>query len=72
MTPPAVAAGRFGAALMLGAGLGIVYAFVRPLGRRRWPGDLLTVLCALWAWAVLAFRVCRGDMRGAYLPALAA
>ena len=72
MTTPGVAAGRFAAALAMGAGLGIVYAFLRPLGRRRWPGDLCFVLCALWIWAQLAFRVCRGDMRLAYLPGLAA
>ena len=72
MMPPGVAAGRFGAALLLGAGLGLCYAFLRPPGRRRWPGDLCFLLCALWAWVQLAFRICRGDMRGPYLLGLAA
>ena len=71
MTPPGTALGYFGAALALGAGLGLVYSFLRPVGRR-WLVDLLFVLCAGWAWMVLAFRVCRGDLRGAYLLGMAA
>ena len=72
MTPPGVAAGRFAAALALGIGLGIVYAFLRPLGRRRWPWDLCFTVCALWVWAELSFRICRGDIRMAELLGLAA
>ena len=71
MTPPGIAAGRFAGAFALGLALGIVHAFLAPLGRkRRWPGDLIFLLCALWAWLYLAFGLCRGDPRGAYLPAL--
>ena len=70
MTPPQVAAGRFLSALILGMGLGIVYAFLRPLGRKRWPGDLVFVLCALWIWTELTFRICRGDVRMANMARL--
>ena len=66
MTPPEVALRYFGAALVLGAGLGIAYSFLRPV-KRRWLADLIFVVCTGWAWLVLAFRVCRGDFRGAYL-----
>ena len=71
MTPPGTAAGRFGAAVALGLALGLVYSFLRPL-RRRWLGDLVFLLCALWSWTLLAFGVCRGDLRGAYCMGLAA
>ena len=72
MTPPGAAAERFAAALMLGAALGMMYGLVHPPARRKWPGDLCFVLLALGIWAELAFRVCRGDMRLAYLAGLAA
>ena len=35
MTAPALAAERFGIGCLLGAGLGLWYAFLRPLRRRR-------------------------------------
>lgn len=70
MTPPGMALGYFAAALALGAGLGVVYSFLRPV-KRRWLADLVFVLCAGWAWLVLAFRICRGDLRGAYLLGMA-
>ena len=66
MIPPGMALGYFAVALVLGAGLGLVYSFLRPV-KRRWLADLIFVFCAGWAWLVLAFRVCRGDLRGAYL-----
>ena len=70
MIPPGTALAWFAAALVLGAGLGLVYSFLRPV-RRRWLADLVFVACAGWAWLVLAFRVCRGDPRGAYLLGMA-
>ena len=70
MIPPGAALGYFGAALALGAGLGLVYSFLQPL-KRRWLADQIFVVCAGWAWLVLAFRVCRGDLRGAYLLGMA-
>ena len=70
MTPPGMALGYFAAALALGAGLGIAYSFLRPV-KRRWLADLVFVLCAGWAWLVLAFRICRGDLQGAYLLGMA-
>ena len=72
MTPPELAAQRFGAAVMLGAALGIGYCFLHPPCPRRWPGDLCFMILALRIWAELAFRICRGDMRPAYLGGLAA
>ena len=72
MTPPGVAAERFVYALLLGAALGIGYGLLHPPGRRKWLGDLIFVLLALWAWADLAFRACRGDVRMADLGGLAA
>ena len=72
MTPPELAAGRFCAAVALGAAMGLGYGFLHPPGRRKWPGDLAFVALALLCWAELAFRVCRGDIRIAYLPGLGA
>ena len=71
MTPPAVAAGRFGAAVVLGLALGVVYSFLRPV-KRRHLGDLVFSACALWGWIWLTFGICRGDVRGAYLAGMAA
>ena len=67
MTTPLVAAQRLGQALLLGGGLGLFYGFLRPF-RRRHPylGDLLFVPALFWAWLVLSFQVCRGDLRLAY------
>ena len=71
MTPPAVAALRFGWACLLGAGLGLVYGFLRPL-RRRFPNlsDLLFLICALWGTLLLMFGICRGDFRFPYCGGL--
>lgn len=65
------AAARFGIGVALGAGLGIVYDFLRPLGKRRkWPRDLLFSLVAVYFWLVESFAVCRCDIRMAYTAAL--
>lgn len=64
MTTPAQAAVCMAWALALGAGLGVVYGFLRPL-RPRWTllTDLVFVLAALYAWLFLGFAVCRGEIR---------
>ena len=64
MTPPAQAAGQFGAACLLGLILGLFYGFLRPLGRRhRQLADLLFVPLLVWVWLYLCFGICRGDIR---------
>ena len=68
MRAPAAAAGRFAAACLLGMGLGLLYGFLRPLGRRyRAPADGLFLLAAGGCWLYLSFAVCHGDLRPAYL-----
>ena len=71
MMTPAVAATRFGIGLLLGAGLGVVYGFLRPL-RLKWThlADLMFVIVLFWAWLYLSFAVCRGDIRLAITAAL--
>ena len=67
LNAPALAAQRFGAALLLGATLGIFYGFLRPLRPRfTWLSDTLFVLACFWAWLVLSFGVCLGDLRIGY------
>lgn len=73
MTAPAEAAGRFLWACLVGAALGAVYDFLRPLR----PGhpllsDGLFLLAAGWGWLVLTFSLCAGDLRLGYLGGLAA
>ena len=67
MTAPAVAAGRFGAACLLGLVLGLWYGFLRPL-RPRWTAlsDLLFLLGVLPVWVYLGFGICGGDLRPGY------
>ncbi len=60
----AVQAVRFGWGLVLGVGLGAVYGFLRPLRRRHHlPADGLFLLAAFYAWLVLSFQICAGDIR---------
>ena len=67
MTPPGTAAARFGAACLLGLGLGLWYSFLSPLRRRHHaPADLLFLPAALGCWLYLTFACCRGDLRPAY------
>ena len=67
MTAPALAARRFLLALAVGAGLGLVYGFLRP-PRRRFTHifDGIFVLVTLWAWVYLSFGLCKGELRFGY------
>lgn len=61
---PAVAAQRLGYALAVGAALGLLYGFLRPLRPRLTVlADGVFVLCALWGWVYLMFGLCQGDIR---------
>lgn len=72
MTAPAEAAARFGAACLLGAGLGLLYGFLRPLRPRRTTlADSIFVLCTFFCWLILCFDICRGDIRMGYVLGLA-
>ena len=63
MTPPTLAALRFGYGLLTGAAAGFLYGFLRPLGRRhRNLADFLFVCAAFYLWLLLSFRLCRGDI----------
>ena len=56
---------------LVGAGLGLWYAFLRPLRRRRTGfADVLFLLGAAWAWVYHSFAVCRGDLRLGYSAGL--
>ena len=72
MTATAAAAGRFGMACLLGAVLGAVYGFLRPL-RPKWTflADTLFLAAAVLAWLRLSFGICQGDLRLAYTAGLA-
>ena len=70
---PAGGALRFAAAFLLGAGLGVFYAFLRPLRRRRnWTWDLVFLIGLYWVWILHGFALCAGDIRPVYTPAMAA
>lgn len=68
MTAPAEAAGRFLWAVMLGAVLGGIYDWLRPLRpRHTWLSDGLFLASTGYMLVYLAFGVCRGDLRMGYL-----
>ena len=68
MTPPETAASRFLLCCLLGAVLGTVYGFLRPIRRKSTAlGDCLFLAAAGWLWLEMGFRVCRGDLRMGYL-----
>lgn len=71
MTTPVVAFRCFILACLLGAGLGIVYDFLRPL-RPKYThlSDLLFVAVAFWVWLYLSFDICDGDLRIGYTAGL--
>jgi len=72
MIQPAVAAARFGWALVLGGVLGLWYGFLRPLRPKHTAiSDGLFMLGCLWAWIYHSFAVSRGDPRTGYLAGLA-
>jgi len=65
MKQPELAARQFLLACLVGAGLGIVYGFLRPLRRKHGAlGDLLFVAAAFWGWLCWGFGICRGDYPG--------
>lgn len=71
MNAPEIAAQRFAMALLLGAGVGLYYGFLRPL-RQKHPhfADLLFLPGLITAWLYLSFGVCLGDLRMAYTMGL--
>lgn len=73
MTEPAQAAGWFAAAWLYGMGLGVLYGFLRPLRPRLTTlADLVFSAAAIWAWLVLSFGICGGDLRLSCTMGLAA
>ena len=71
MTDPTLATQRFLAACLIGAALGIVYGFLRPLRPRfTAAADLVFLAAAFFGWLQLAFRICMGDVRIAYLAGM--
>lgn len=62
---------HLGQGLLLGAGLGLFYGFLRDF-RPRWLGDLLFVTALFWIWIYLGFGLCGGDLRLAYSACLLA
>jgi hypothetical protein len=71
MNGPAEDARRFLLGCLLGAGLGLVYGFLRP-PRKKHPhlSDLCFSVAAVWAWLQLSFGVCDGDLRLWYTAGL--
>ena len=64
MNPPAEALRHFVTALLMGAGLGLFYGFLRPLRPRLTTlSDLVFSLPFFWVWIILGFGVCQGDLR---------
>ena len=71
MTTPALAAGRFGIACLLGGMLGVLYSFLRPLRPKGTTlADGIFLLALFYAWLQLGFRVCQGDLRMGYTAGL--
>ena len=74
---PSEALRHFSLAFLLGVPLGVYYGFLRPL-RPRYAllSDLLFLPALVYAWLLLCFGVCRGDLRlgccsGLFLGAVA-
>ena len=73
MTAPALAAHRFLCCCLLGAALGVYYEFLRPLRpQHTFAADVLFLTGGAWAWLLMSFRVCRGDLRLGYSVGLLA
>ncbi|MCD7859716.1 MAG: hypothetical protein LUH51_06035 [Firmicutes bacterium] len=69
---PAAALRVLGWAAGLGAALGAVYGLLRPLrGKCAALADAVFVLAFGWAWLVLGFGICAGDLRLAPVAAMA-
>ena len=72
MTAPAVAAARFCIAGAVGMGLGCGYDILRPLRRKHHAlPDLIFVVAMFYGWLYVNFSVCQGDLRLAWLGAMA-
>ena len=69
--PPARAAEQLLFSCLLGGGLGLLYAFLRPL-RPRFTGaaDGIFLAGCLWGLVFLDFRLCGGDLRPACFPGI--
>ena len=64
---PAAAAYRMACALALGAALGLIYGFLRPLRpRHTLLSDGIFLAVTAWAWIYLCFGICAGDIRAGY------
>jgi hypothetical protein len=73
MTPPKLAGIYLAYACLLGAGLGLVYGFLRPLRRRMTQiADGLFVVTVLLTWVYFSFRICDGALRLGYWAGFAA
>ena len=73
MTAPGEGAVRFLWACLLGAWLGLLYGFLRPLRRRKTTlGDGLFLIALYRVWLYHSFAVCRGDIRPGNLLGLLA
>lgn len=71
MTAPVLAAQRFVYGCLTGAVLGAVYGFLRPLRPKRTTlSDSIFLLCALYGWLYLHFKLCSADVRIAYSLAM--
>ena len=71
MTAPETGAVSFLWACLLGAGLGILYGFLRPLRpKATWLADGFFVAAVLIVWLYLSFGICRGDIRLSYTAGL--
>lgn len=67
MTAPEIAIHRFLSAALVGAALGCVYGFLRPLRPKHTTlADLLFLFAALYGWLFVQFEICRADIRLVY------
>lgn len=69
MSTPAQALLCLGWSCLFGAGLGMVYGFLRPV-RPRALADVLFLICLGWAGIYLGFGICQGDLRLGYAAGL--
>ncbi len=71
MTPPQIAAERYLWGVALGLIPGLLYGFLRPLGRRRRAlADVSFLIGAFPVWLYFSFAVCQGDLHLGYLSSL--
>lgn len=73
MMAPILAIQQFLYACLVGAALGAIYGFLRPLRPKRTTlADLLFFLAVLYGWLFVQFEICRADIRFVYSIAMAA